>query len=128
MDLMHERRIDLRLLCADIVELIWCDSTGREKRRIGNLEDISAAGMCLQLELPLQTGTRIRVLYGKGELVGIVRYSVIRDRAYMVGLKFDESNRWSADEFRPQHLLDPRELVNQILLQKEDPAASRLVH
>ena len=128
MDLMHERRIDLRLLCADIVELIWCDSTGRERRRLGNLEDISASGMCLQLEQPLQTGTRIRVIYGKGELVGIVRYSVLRDRAYVVGLKFDESSRWSPDEFRPQHLLDPRQLVNQILMQKEDTAASRMVH
>ena len=73
MDPMQERRMDLRFLCADIVELIWCDSAGKERRRIGNLEDISASGMCLQLELPLKAGTRIRILYGAGELVGVVR-------------------------------------------------------
>ena len=128
MDRMRERRIDLRLLCADIVELIWTDAAGREKRRIGNLEDISSSGMCLQLEIPIEAGTSIRVLYGGGELVGVVRYTVVRDLAYLVGINFDECSRWSGNEFRPQHLLDPADLLQKILMQRTDIGISQRIH
>ena len=128
MDRKRERRVDLRLLCADIVELIWTDAAGREKRRIGNLEDISSAGMCLQVELPIEEGTSIRVLYGGGELLGVVRYSVMRDLAYIVGIHFDESSRWSAIEFRPQHLVDPADLLQKILMQRANTGISQRIH
>lgn len=111
MNQMQDRRIDNRLLCADLVELIWCDSSGVERRRIGNLEDISLFGMRLQLESPLCTGTRVRVLYGDGELSGVVRYALRRDSAHFIGVELDKDSGWLRKEFTPKHLLDPHRVM-----------------
>jgi len=111
---MQERRNDARLLCADLIELIWKDYSGQERRRIANLEDISSCGMSLQLEMFVRVGTRIRVLCaGQKELFGVVRYSQYRNRAYFLGVEFDEDCRWSAKEFLPQHLMDPRQVLQR---------------
>lgn len=110
---MQERRIDSRLLCADLVETIWMDATGRPQRQVANLEDISLCGICLQTETQVATGTRITMSYGDGELIGTVRYCVLRDGGYFLGIQFEEGCRWSTQHFRPQHLVDPRELVEQ---------------
>jgi hypothetical protein len=115
MEQMPERRADKRLLCADLVEVIWYDSVGRQRRKMGNLEDISLCGMCIQLETPISAGTEIRVPYGDGELVGTVRYALCRDGAYFLGIELLESSRWSTSRFVPQHLLDPRELMQRTL-------------
>lgn len=127
MDRMHNRRSDIRLLCADLIELVWCDPSGVEHRRIANLEDISHKGMSLQLEVPVHVGTKVRVLYGKIELAGIVRYAVYRNKAYFIGVELDEDSRWSVRQFIPRHLLDPRRLI-QKFLPKAEPAASRWVN
>src|SRR5689334_8456439 len=111
MDKMRERRAETRLLCAELVEVIWQDSSGREKRRIGNLEDICANGICVQLETPLDPGTPIRMLYQNGELVGIVRYTLYRDEGYFVGIELEGDSQWSAAEFIPEHLLNPEDLL-----------------
>ena len=128
MNQMHERRIDNRLLCADLVELIWLDETGREQRRVGNLEDISLCGMCLQLEAPLLPGSRVRVLYSAGELSGVVRYAVCRDSAHFVGVQLDADCKWSTEEFVPQHLLDPRDLLHRVLGRRGGQPGSSLIH
>lgn len=127
MDQMQERRTDTRLLCADLIELIWCDDSGRERRRVGNLEDISVCGMCIQMEVPIQLGTAIRIAYFDRNLTGIVRYAAYRDRAYFIGIEFEEDSRWSMRDFVPEHLLDPRELVNQVLVRRESSAGPRLI-
>src|SRR5581483_1252339 len=108
MDRMQDRRNEARLLCADLIEVMWSEPDGREQRRVANLEDISAAGMSLQLEIPVHAGTRVRVLYGQVELTGIVRYAVYRNKAFFIGVQLDESTRWSVRHFVPRHLLDPR--------------------
>lgn len=112
---MQERRTDSRLLCADLVETSWQDASGRQQRHVANLEDISLCGICLQAETQVATGTRISMCYGDGELVGTVRYCVFRDRGYFLGIEFEEGCRWSTQHFRPQHLIDPRELVEQAM-------------
>jgi hypothetical protein len=106
-----ERRTERRLLCAELVELVWRDNSGREKRRVANLEDISPTGMCLQMETPVYAGTDIQMLYGTAVFSGIVRYTVYRDNAYVIGIELDEQSRWSAREFLPSHLLDPEQLL-----------------
>ena len=108
---MRERRSETRLLCAELVEVIWHDPSGREKRRIGNLEDISANGICLQLETAPEIGTPIRMLYEKGKLTGIVRHTHFRDGGYSIGVELEGDSRWSHAEFVPEHLLDPGELA-----------------
>jgi hypothetical protein len=111
MEKIRERRSERRLLCAELVEVIWRDSRGAEKRRIGNLEDICTNGICVQLETAPKAGTPIRMLYENGELAGVVRYAYYRDEGYFVGIELEADSRWSAAEFVPEHLLDPEELI-----------------
>ncbi len=116
---MSERRTDNRLLCAELVEVSWKDDGGRRRQRVANLEDISLSGICLQLEQEVDPGTAISVSYGDGELVGIVRYCVYRDIGYFLGIQLEEGCRWSTQHFKPQHLLDPLELLDRSMLRHQ---------
>jgi len=108
---MFDRRIEPRMLCADMVNVQWKDKGGRLRRGIANLEDISLSGACLQVEDPIPLQTDVRITYPKGELAGKVRYCVYREIGYFLGVEFEAGHRWSSRHFRPQHLLDPRRLV-----------------
>lgn len=108
-----DRRIEPRLLCADLVDVQWKDQTGRVRRSVANLEDISLSGACLQVDRPVPLGTPYRITYPKGVLLGKVKYCVFREIGYFLGIEFEVGSRWSRSDFRPQHLLDPRHLVNR---------------
>ena len=108
---MLNRRVEPRLLCADMVGLSWKDKSGRVKKSIVNLEDISLSGACVQVDIPVPLGTVVRIEHDKGELVGFVKYCVFREIGYFLGIEFNPGSRWSQKHFRPQHLLDPRRLV-----------------
>lgn len=109
-----DRRIEPRMLCADLVDVKWKDQTGRTRRGVANLEDISLSGACLQVDRPVPMGTSFRISYPSGELVGKVKYCVFREIGYFLGIEFDPGSRWSQRHFRPQHLLDPRRLVGRV--------------
>jgi hypothetical protein len=115
----ENRREDRRLLCAELVQLVWEDESGRQRRRVANLEDISLSGLCLQVESPIPAGTAITMLYGDGELVGITRYCRFQDCGYFLGIELVDGCRWSSQHFRPQHLLDPSELVDQAMRRRQ---------
>jgi hypothetical protein len=108
---MQERRIDPRLLCAELVEVIWTDQGGRQRRRIANLEDISHCGACVQVENAMLCGTPVSMRYGDGQLTGTVRYCLYQGIGYFLGVEFDPGCRWSRKHFRPRHLLDLQQLV-----------------
>ncbi len=110
-----ERRDKDRLLCAELVQLIWQDEAGRERRRIANLEDISLTGICLQVEQPMAAGTPIAIRYGDGELLGTIRYCRHQDTGYFLGVELAEGSRWSSQHYKPEHLLDPKELVEKAI-------------
>ena len=114
-----ERRIETRLLCAELVEVLWEDETGRKRSRVANLEDISLSGICLQTENEIRPGTRVRMQYGDGELIGIVRYCAFRGFGFFLGVQLEESSRWSSQHYRPQHLLDPQELVERVMIRHQ---------
>lgn len=99
------------MLCADMVDVQWKDKSGHLRRGVANLEDISLSGACLQFDQPVPLQTDLRISYPKGELQGKVRYCVYREIGYFLGVEFEAGSRWSARHFRPQHLLDPRQLV-----------------
>ena len=99
------------MLCADLVDLQWRDQNGRLKRGVANLEDISLSGACLQVERPVSLGSPVRINYPNGELNGRVKYCVFREIGYFLGVEFEPGSRWSARDFKPQHMLDPRRLV-----------------
>jgi len=113
---MRDKRADNRLLCAELVELVWQPESGKERRSVANLEDISLSGACVQLEREVRPGTPIAINYGDGELLGTVRYCLYRELGYFLGIELNESSRWSSQHYKPQHLLDPLELVEQAVL------------
>jgi hypothetical protein len=110
---MLDRRFEPRMLCADLVDIRWRDHNGRLRRGVANLEDISLSGACLQVERPVTLGSALHISYPNGELSGKVKYCVFRDIGYFLGVEFEPGSRWSQRDYRPQHLLDPRRLVNR---------------
>jgi hypothetical protein len=121
---MLDRRVEPRLLCADLVDVQWKDQTGRIRRGVANLEDISLSGACLQVERPVALGTPFRITYPTGVLMGKVRYCVFREIGYFLGVEFEPGNRWSQRSYKPQHLLDPRKLVNRATKKSEPEPAT----
>lgn len=111
---MLDRRIEPRMLCADLVDVQWKDHRRRTRRGVANLEDISLSGACLQVDRPVPQGTALKMSYPNGELSGVVKYCVYREIGYFLGVEFQEGSRWSQRHFRPQHLLDPRRLVGRV--------------
>jgi hypothetical protein len=117
-----ERRVEPRMLCADLVDVQWKDQNGRTRRGVANLEDISLSGACLQVDRPLALGTELHITYPNGELSGKVKYCVFREIGYFLGIEFDPGSRWSQRSYRPQHLLDPRRLMGR----SGDPAKTEI--
>ena len=108
---MQNRRVETRLLCADLVDVKWKDKSGRVRRTVANLEDISLSGACVQIECPIPLQTSLQISYPNGELQGRVCYCVYREIGYFLGIEFEPGFRWSMRQFRPQHLLDPRRVA-----------------
>ncbi len=111
---MQDRRVEPRMLCADLVDVQWEDHTGRTLRGRVNLEDISPSGACVQVEHPVPLGSNLRIGYPSGELVGKVTYCIFRETGYFLGIAFEPGSRWSRLDFQPQHLFDPRRLVGPV--------------
>jgi hypothetical protein len=98
-----------------LVDVQWKDPAGQVRRSVANLEDISLSGACLQVDRPVPLGTNFRISYPNGKLSGKVKYCVFREIGYFLGVEFEPGSQWSQRSFRPQHLLDPRRLVNRAL-------------
>lgn len=110
---MQERRSEVRMLCADLVEVCWKDATGKAKKTQGVLEDICASGACFQLEVPVPLGGVLRWRSSKKEFAGVIRYCVYREIGYFVGVQFDPASRWSKANYQPRHLLDLEKLIHR---------------
>jgi hypothetical protein len=108
---MQERRSEVRMLCADLVEVGWKDREGKTRKAQAILEDISAAGACLQVEAPIPLGVAVHWRSPKKEFCGDVRYCTYREIGYFVGVQFHSASRWSKKDYRPQHLLDLQRLM-----------------
>lgn len=102
------------MLCADLVDIRWRDQSGRLRRGVANLEDISISGACLQMDRPVTLGSPFQISYPNGELTGRVKYCIFREIGYFLGVEFDPGSRWTEREFKPQHLLDPRRLMSRL--------------
>ena len=111
---MLDRRVEPRMLCADLVDVKFKDQTGRTRHSVANLEDISLCGACLQVDRPVALRTALLISYPNGELTSKVKYCVFREIGYFLGIEFELGSRWSQRHFRPQHLLDPRRLVTRV--------------
>ncbi|MBL0156495.1 MAG: PilZ domain-containing protein [Bryobacterales bacterium] len=107
---MKEQRSEERNLCADLVEIHWKDSSGRNRQATANLEDISPSGLCLQVDVPIPVYSEVRITYPSGEYTGVVRYCQFKEIGHYVGVQFEPGCRWSKTEYNPLHLLDLGEL------------------
>jgi hypothetical protein len=110
---MQERRSEVRMLCADMVEVCWKDQAGKAQKATGLLEDISARGACLQLETSVPLEAEIHWKSPQQEFAGRVRYCVYREIGYFLGVEFDAASRWSKETYQPQHLLDLQRLMGR---------------
>ena len=108
---MQDRRVEPRVLCADLVDVRWRDKTGKTRSGVANLEDISLSGACLQMDYPIPLHTNLLITVPNGELQGHVRYCVYREIGYFLGVQFEPGSKWSRSSFKPMHLFDPRRLV-----------------
>ena len=109
---MAEKRVEPRLMCADLVDIEWLDGKGRAQQAVANLEDISTLGACIHLEneIPLRTTVRMTVM--DVEYAGEIRYCVFREYGYFLGVQFEPGVKWNARVFKPHHLFDPRRLLD----------------
>ena len=110
MIIMDERRVEPRMMCADMVEVFWRDDMGKQCHAMALLEDIAASGACLQFETPVPAGAVVEWHSPKLEFRGTVRYCKYREIGYFAGVEFIASSKWSKSAYRPQHLFDPRRL------------------
>ncbi len=108
---MKERRIEKRLMCADLVRVEW-----NIRSLEGVLEDISPQGACIQVEEPIPEGEAISILEIEGHsppFTGWVTYCVYRDYGYFVGVQFSRATPWSPGVFEPQHLTNVEALADR---------------
>lgn len=108
---MAERRIEPRLLCADLVDVHWKDELGSKCRATGVLEDISRYGACLQLDTPIPLDSDLRIAAPRARLNGRVCYCFFREIGYSVGVQFGRRGKWLKRNYVPEHLLDPRSMI-----------------
>ena len=101
------------MLCADLVNVSWKDLSGRRRKAVANLEDISSSGVCLQLDRPVPRDTLLQISHQKAEFEGQVRYCLYREIGYFIGVQFAPGCRWTPKSYRPRHLLDLRRLVKR---------------
>jgi hypothetical protein len=111
---MDERRVEPRMMCADMVKVFWRDRAGKRCHAMALLEDIGVSGACLQFEAPVPAGVVVEWHSPKLEFKGTVCYCVYREIGYFVGVEFTASSRWSQSVYRPQHLFDPRRLEQKV--------------
>jgi hypothetical protein len=107
---MNERRNNSRLLCSELIEVVWTDAQGAPCRRIANLEDISSNGICLQSEISIPEAAQVTIRYQGGALSGTVRYCDYRQFGYLIGVSLEGDSGWDAQRLHPQHLVDPSTL------------------
>lgn len=106
-----EKRSEPRMLCADLVRVVYRDGSGKKRTEFANLEDISPSGACIHLPEEVPRGTPVRIVSPRKVLKGRSAWSRRRDRGYYTGLRFEPGIKWNRRIFAPRHLLDPRVLA-----------------
>jgi hypothetical protein len=119
-----ENRTERRYWCSDLVRVWTKDGARWKSAGVGILEDISATGACLQLEVNVKKDTPIRFKHPEWTAEGVVRHCYWREIGYFVGMEFSDKSRWSPDVFRPKHMVDPAALVSSRIQRKSRAAGS----
>jgi hypothetical protein len=106
--LVHDRRRQPRLLCAEIVRVSWILGGGRRSRRIANLDDVSSGGACLVLDDPVPVGSTMVISCHSRNFKAKVRHCTQHGLGWLVGVEFETNSRWQTEMRRLGSLIDPR--------------------
>lgn len=117
-----ENRTETRYWCSDLVQVSVKEGTRWKSAGVGVLEDISASGACIQMDLPIKKGLPIRFRHPDWKGEGVVQHCHYREIGYFIGMKFAEGSQWTPQAFQPKHMVDPNEIV-AARLQKKTRAA-----
>jgi len=100
-----------RLLCSDLIVVEWQPTNKCEQTASAVINEISARGACLLLDHPIAAETLVRLICGNCRLRGKVsRCEQEEASGYVLYVDFVSGEQWSAERYRPQHLLDPASL------------------
>jgi hypothetical protein len=91
-----------------LLKIRWTDETGKPRREIATLEDISSTGLCLKVENPIPRDTIITILYPSGQYQGRIKHCDAYMDWFFVGVEFLPGYRWTKEHFAPAHLLEFR--------------------
>jgi len=105
-----DRRSEHRFLCSEAVLVSWATDGVRHKDH-GNLEDISASGCRLLMEVPISKSTSVEIRCRDHEFRGVVRYCRSTEIGFDIGVQFAQPGAWNRQEFEPKHLFDARSLM-----------------
>jgi hypothetical protein len=100
-----DKRRSTRELCAHIVRITWLDDNGRPVSSLGLIEDVSANGFCVSLQMPVTSGRDVQVHTDGGVGSARVRYCEVGDYGYLLGLELSPGDAWDPGKWRPKHLL-----------------------
>jgi hypothetical protein len=104
-----ERRENKRLLCSDLVQLLWLDPNGQRRREVVILENLSLAGVGLFTGVAVPAGTQVQLLANDLQLAGHIKHCIFRENGYIVGLELNPDSKWAqqpGNTYLPEHLLD----------------------
>lgn len=102
---MTERRSHPRLLDIELVMISW-EQDGTKLLQLGNVKDVSLAGMGVIVDRALPAGITVTISYGEGELAGVIRYSSqIGGEDFLLGIEFTGNSRNSTLHFQPELLI-----------------------
>ncbi|HUJ51881.1 MAG TPA: PilZ domain-containing protein [Bryobacteraceae bacterium] len=97
---MAESRGDLRrharVTMDSPVQVLWRDPSGTEMSVNGRTVDISEAGLCIKVPVPIEKGVYVGFNASKVPLRGTASVRSCRRQgvAYLVGLEFSGNLRW----------------------------------
>jgi hypothetical protein len=91
-----------RYLCSELITI----ARARDKS-IVNLEEIWETGAFFEAETAIEKGETIDLLAREKIFRGQVKNVERHEFGWRVEMEFSPPVRWSVDDFRPQHMLDP---------------------
>jgi len=99
------------MLCADLVEVCWFDKTGGSSSAMANLEEISARGAHLVLDVAVPLDTELVLRMKPGDIAATVLDCHHEpDFGFTLVVQLPKKSRWKS---HPRHMFDPRGLARR---------------
>jgi PilZ domain len=86
---MEEKRENPRFALMKRVEALWEDDTHAQRSARGTILDRSLGGICLQISIPIDIGSKLTIKGASEQLSGIVVNSRREKEDYILGIQFD---------------------------------------